>query len=318
MSLLAFEAAARHLSFTRAALELSLTPTAVSHQIKNLEELLGASLFSRNNNKLSMTETAENYLRVVRDSILNLSFATDRAAEEKDERVLTVQCLETFAITRLMPHLRDFHRQHPQFSLRLRTGYSMQIANVREFDAAIMYGAGGWPGVVAYKLGIEEVFPVCSPLFLAKKPPLRRPEDLRTHTVVRTSSLLLRDEWPLWLEAAGISGIDFCEQVSCDHLAASIQAAIGGVGVVLGRSSVVSRELELGRLVEPFDIRATSPFAYYLVVPEHSSHTRKAQLFTKWMTNSLGAEDTRVPVPTVTRLERASPKQLAARSPFST
>jgi LysR family glycine cleavage system transcriptional activator len=289
-SLRAFEAAARHLSFTRAALELNLTPTAVSHQIKNLEELLSAKLFTRDNNKLSLTGTADHYLRVVRDAILELSFATDRAAEEQDEQVLTIQCLETFAITRLMPHLREFHKLHPQFSLRLRTEYSMQTSHVNEFDAAIWYGVGGWPGVSEYKLGVEEVFPVCSPQFLARKPPLRRPADLRTHTVVHTTSLLLRDEWPNWLEAAGISGLEFGEQLSCDHLAASIQAAIGGIGVVLGRSSVLSRELEVGRLVEPFDIRVTSPFAYYLVVPEHSSRTQKVQLFTNWMLSSLSAD----------------------------
>ena len=289
-SLRAFEAAARHLSFTRAALELNLTPTAVSHQIKNLEELINAKLFTRDNNKLTLTVTADHYLRVVRDAILELSFATDRAAEEQDEQVLTIQCLESFAITRLMPHLREFHQQHPQFSLRLRTGYSMQTSHVNEFDAAIWYGGGGWTGVSAYKLGVEEVFPVCSPQLLARKPPLRRPSDLGTHTVVQTSSLLLRDEWPNWLEAAGVTGLEFGEQLSCDHLAASIQAAIGGIGVVLGRSSVVSRELETGRLVEPFDIRVTSPFAYYLVVPEHSSRTQKVQLFTTWMLSSLSAD----------------------------
>jgi LysR family glycine cleavage system transcriptional activator len=316
MSLRAFEAAARHLSFTRAALELNLTPTAVSHQIKNLEELLGAKLFARNNNTLSLTETANNYLRVVREAILDLSFATDRVAEEKDERILTVQCLETFAITRLMPHLRDFHQRHPQFSLRLRTGHSMQTTHLHEFDAAIWYGAGGWAGVTAYKLGVEEVFPVCSPHFLTKKPPLRRPSDLRTHTVVRTTSLLLRDEWPLWLEAAGISGIEFGEQLSCDHLAASIQAAIGGVGVVLGRSSVVSRELEVGRLVEPFDIRVTSPFAYYLVVPEHSSQTQKVQLFTTWLTRSLAADSDDDGAVT-SRAQRSPTRLVAARSTFS-
>lgn len=315
-SLRAFEAAARHLSFTRAALELNLTPTAVSHQIKNLEELLSAKLFNRDNNKLSLTETAENYLRVVRDAILELSFATDRAAEEQDEQVLTIQCLEAFAIARLMPHLRDFHQQYPRYSLRLRTGHSMQTTHVHEFDAAIWYGVGDWPGVTAYKLGVEEVFPVCSQKFLARKPPLRHPTDLSSHTVVHTSSLLLRDEWPNWLEAADVSGIEFGEQLSCDHLAASIQAAIEGVGVVLGRSSVVSRELELGRLVEPFDIRVTSPFAYYLVVPEHSSRTQKVQLFTNWTVSRLSTVSD-VNGSIASRAQHLSPRMLATRSIFA-
>jgi LysR family glycine cleavage system transcriptional activator len=288
-SLRAFEAAARHLSFTRAALELSLTPTAISHQIRNLESLLSVRLFNRHNNALSLTATGDNYLRVVREAILQLAAATDRAAEEKDERVLAIECLETFAVTRLMPHLLAFHREHPQFSLRLRTGHTMRTANVHEFDAAIWYGSGCWPGVTTHPLGVEALFPVCSPQYLLRRPRLRRAEDLRAHTVVRTSAMLLRDEWPLWLETAGLADLEFAEQVSCDHLATSVQAAIDGLGVVLGRSSVVERELRSGRLVEPFDVRATSPFAYHLVLPDHSAQTRKVQLFTAWMTRSLAS-----------------------------
>lgn len=286
-SLRAFEAAARHLSFTRAALELSLTPTAVSHRIKNLEELLGARLFVRNNNTLALTASAENYLRVVRDAILDLSFATDRVAEEKDERILTLQCLETFAIKRLLPRLRSFHRQHPEFSLRLRTGHSLEATPLHQFDAAIWHGAGPWPGTVAHKLGVEQVFPVCSPRLLACTIPLRQPEDLRMHTAIRTTSLVLRDEWPLWLEAAGHSGIEFAEELSCNYLATSMNAAEEGLGVLLGRTSIVEQDLAAGRLVEPFDIRIPSAFAYHLVVPEHSARTEKVQLFANWLLNSL-------------------------------
>ncbi|MFG1369863.1 transcriptional regulator GcvA [Xanthobacter tagetidis] len=287
MSLRAFEAAARHLSFTRAGVELNLTPTAISHQIRNLEETLGARLFIRNNNALTLTRTAEAYLSSVRSAIVEISSATNRAADNSDERVLTVQCLGTFAIKRLLPHLHDFRTLYPSISLRLRTTQWFENAANYDFDVAIWHGAGDWAGVSVDKLGTEEVFPVCSPRLFARGPRLREPADLADHTVIRTSSLILRDEWPFWLEAADVPGLEFQSEIACDYMITSLHAAIDGLGVILGRSGVVGPDLESGRLVEPFGLRARSTFSYYLVTPHANAGVNKVATFRGWLLERL-------------------------------
>jgi LysR family transcriptional regulator, glycine cleavage system transcriptional activator len=287
ISLRAFEAAARHLSFTRAAVELNLTQTAISHQIKNLEDMLGVKLFVRAANAISLTDAATTYLRAVRSAIVDITAATDRAAEHSDEHVLTVQCLGTFAIKRLLTHLHDFRTRYPSISLRLRTIQSFENTLQHDFDVAIWHGAGDWIGVTADKLGDEEVFPVCSPRLLEDGPPLNRPEDLKAHTIIRASSLILRDEWPFWIETAGLRDVKFNSEITCDYMITSLQAAIDGLGIILGRSGVVGPDLAAGRLIEPFSVRAKSTFGYYVVSPTSSAQLRKVQIFKKWLMQRL-------------------------------
>jgi LysR family transcriptional regulator, glycine cleavage system transcriptional activator len=283
MSLRAFEAAARHLSFTRAAIELNLTQTAISHQIKNLEDLLRVKLFVRNANMIALTEAGELYLRSVRSAIMEISAATDRATDQSDENMLTVQCLGLFAVKRLLPHLHDFRAQHPAISLKLRTIQTFENNFHHDFDVAIWHGSGDWAGMTAEKLAEEEVFPVCSPGLLADGPPLKVPQDLERHTIIRTTSTILRDEWPFWLETAKTNEMQFRSEITCDYMITSLQAAIDGLGVTLGRSGVVGPDLAAGRLVEPFSIRARSMFAYHVVWPARSSDQRKVQVFKNWL-----------------------------------
>lgn len=288
MNLRAFEAAARHLSFTRAAIELNLTQTAISHQIKNLEDLLQVKLFVRSANMVALTEVGETYLRSVRAAILEISAATDRATDQSDENVLTVQCLGLFAIKRLLPHLHDFRAQYPTITLKLRTIQSFENNLRHDFDVAIWHGAGDWMGMTAERLAEEEVFPVCSPRILERGPSLNVPEDLGGHTIIRTSSTILRDEWPFWLETARTGELTFQSEITCDYMITSLQAAIDGLGVTLGRSGVVGPDLLAGRLIEPFSIRARSMFSYYVVWPARSSEQRKVQLFKNWLVKRVG------------------------------
>jgi LysR family transcriptional regulator, glycine cleavage system transcriptional activator len=288
MSLRAFEAAARHLSFTRAAIELNLTQTAISHQIKNLEDLLQVKLFVRNANMIALTEVGGVYLRSVRIAILEISAATDRATDRSDENMLTVQCLGLFAIKRLLPHLHDFRAQHPSIALKLHTIQSFENNFHHDFDIAIWHGAGDWMGMTAEKLADEEVFPVCSPRMLAVGPALKLAEDLQNHTIIRTSSAILRDEWPFWLETAEMSEMTFKSEITCDYMITSLQAAIDGLGITLGRSGVVGPDLAAGRLIEPFSIRARSMFSYHVVWPARSSEQRKVQLFKNWLVKRVG------------------------------
>lgn len=288
MSLRAFEAASRHLSFTQAAVELNLTPTAISHQIKNLEQLIGTRLFIRDNNNLSLTKAAKAFQDPVRASIITISSAIDRAAENSDDKTLTVQCLGTFAVKRLIPKAQEFKRRHPSIKLILRTMQTFEPKLHQEFDVAIWHGPGGWDGLSATKLEEEEVFPVCSPLLLEGRSPIESPEDLANLPVIRTQSLILRDEWPFWLDSVGARDLEFQNEIACDYLITSLQAAVDGLGVMIGRSGIVSKDLETGKLIEPFEVRRKSKFGYYLVVPSQSEDLEKVKLFRSWLLEEFG------------------------------
>lgn len=287
MSLIVFEAAARHLSFTRAAIELNLTQAAISHQIRNIEELVGTKLFERNGNSLALSQAAAEYLDTVRTALAQISAATDRVSEINDQSVLKIQCLGTFAIKRLLPKLPLFTARHPEISIRLTTVQSFQVFMPHSFDIAVWHGTGGWPNVQADKLGSEEIFPVCSTERL-QRTGLKEPSDLHGETIIRTLSPILADEWPFWLNHAGLTELKPSSEFTCDFLVTSMQAAADGLGVALGRSSVVSEDLRSGRLVEPFSMRAPSETAYYLVVPFAAASSGKAQLFRRWFLDAVG------------------------------
>lgn len=287
MSLRAFESAARHQSFTRAAAELNLTQTAISHQIKNLEELLRTPLFIRKRNMIRLTEAGHKYLDSVRAAISQIRAATDRITDANRGNVLNVSCLTAFAVKCLIPNLKDFRKRHPDIQLRIGTVVSFELLQHHDYDVAIRYGTGEWRGFVAEKIADEEVFPVCSPRLLKSVHKLRRPEDLRHHTVIRTSSFALIDEWPMWLELAGAPDVKFPDEIACDLLFPSIQAAVDGLGVVMGRTAVVSADLSSGLLVEPFSIRLKSAGGYHVVSPVEQADKPMVRVFRDWVMTRL-------------------------------
>ena len=281
MGLRAFEAVARQLSFTRAAVELNLSQTAVSHQIRNLETMLGGKLFTRDRKGVSLTEMAVSYLPVVHTTLATLHAATDLVTNRNSENVLTVQCLGTFAVKRLLPILHTFQAAHPMTTLRLNTVQAFGGLLPHDFDLAVWHGNGHWPGVVSKKLEDEAVFPVCSPCLLRRREKLDLRE-LGHHTIIRTSSPILQDEWPFWLDAAGLRLTDLRLVLNSDYLVTSMQAAVDGLGIALGRSSVVGADLANGNLVEPFTIRVRSNFAYHLVMPNRVASLPKVETFRDW------------------------------------
>ncbi|RUM96307.1 transcriptional regulator GcvA [Pseudaminobacter arsenicus] len=289
-SLRAFEATARHLSFTRAATELNLTQSAISHQIKKLEELVGTPLFARDHNEITLTEAGTDYLASARAALTEIQIATDRAIDRQRGDILTIACLGTFALKALFPNLSDFMKKHPDIGLRIRTivPYALDAISVQDYDVAIQYGVkNDWPDLEADKIAEEELFPVCSPALLAGGA-LQNPADLRNHTVIRTASpLILRDDWPLWLERAGIAGTTFAGEINCDLLYPSYQAAIEGLGIAMGRSAVVKSDLIAGRLVEPFSIRLQSSLGYHIVMAPQRVKLRKVRLFRRWALSKL-------------------------------
>ena len=279
----AFEAAARHLSFTLAASELNVTQTAISHQIRRLEEELGIRLFIRQNRALALTPEARDYLPGVRAAFNDLRLATDRLLRRDDDKVLTLSTLASLAAKWLLPRLTDFQEQHPGIDVRITTSTSLVDFQRDNVDAAIRYGRGQWTGLRADWLMADELFPVCSPSLLRGDKPLQRPEDLRNHPLLHTSNAN-SDDWRLWLTAAGLPA-DIAKQpgITFDMIFMTIQAAIDGIGVAMGRTSYVQDDIAKGRLVVPFKIALPADAGFYLVAPEGRREAPKLAAFRQWI-----------------------------------
>lgn len=277
----AFEAAARHLSFTLAASELNVTQTAISHQIRRLEEELGIRLFIRQNRALALTPEARDYLPGVRAAFNDLRLATDRLLRKDDDKVLTVSTIASLAAKWLLPRLTDFQESHPGIDVRITTSTSLVDFQRDNVDAAIRYGRGQWPGVRAEWLMADELFPVCSPSLLRGDKPLRQPEDLKDHVLLHTNN---GDDWRLWLTAAGLpTGISRQPGITFDMTFVTVQAAIDGMGVAMGRTSYVQDDIAKGRLVVPFKIALPADAGFYLVSPEGRREAPKLAAFRQWM-----------------------------------
>ena len=279
----AFEAAARHLSFTLAATELNVTQTAISHQIRRLEEELGIRLFIRQNRALALTPEARDYLPGVRAAFNDLRLATDRLLRKDDDKVLTVSTLASLAAKWLLPRLTDFQEQHPGIDVRITTSTSLVDFQRDNVDAAIRYGRGQWAGLRADWLMADELFPVCSPSLLRGDKPLRQPEDLKGYPLLHTSNAN-SDDWRLWLTAAGLPA-DIARQpgITFDMIFMTIQAAIDGIGVAMGRTSYVQDDIAKGRLVVPFKVALPADAGFYLVAPEGRREAPKLAAFRHWM-----------------------------------
>src|SRR5881227_3133276 len=279
----AFEAAARHLSFTQAASELNVTQTAISHQIRRLEEELGIRLFVRQNRALALTAQARDYLPGVRAAFNDLRLATDRVLRKDNDHVLTVSTLASLAAKWLLPRLSAFQEAHPDIDVHITTSASLVDFKSGDVDAAIRYGRGNWPGLRADWLMADQLFPVCSPALLTGKKPLRRPEDLADHVLLHTSSGN-DDDWRLWLTAAGLP-TDLSKQpgLTFDMVFMTVQAAIDGIGVAMGRTSYVRDDIEKGRLVVPFEITLPVDAGFYLVSPDGRADSPKLSAFRNWL-----------------------------------
>jgi len=198
----AFEAAARHLSFTRAAADLNVTQTAISHQIRRLEEQLGLTLFIRRNRTLELTREALDYLPSIRSAFADLHRATAKLRRNDREGRLTVSTTASLATKWLISRVAAFQDANPGIEVRISTSTHLVDFQREEVDIAVRYGHGIWPGLRADWLMAEHIFPVCSPDLLNDARPLRTPEDLAHHTLLHTT--VSREDWQLWLTAAEI------------------------------------------------------------------------------------------------------------------
>lgn len=279
----AFEAAARHLSFTKAAEELNVTQTAISHQIKRLEEELGLRLFIRQNRALALTNEGREYLPGIRAAFQDLRLATERLKRRENENVLIVSTLTSLAAKWLVPRLSKFQELHASIDVRVTTSTALVDFARDGVDVGIRYGLGQWPGLRSDWLMADELFPVCNPALLESDRPLRNVDDLADHTLLHTSDAY-EDDWRLWLTAAGKPvNLSRHPGLTFDLIFMTVQAAIDGLGVAMGRTAYVEADIAKGRLVVPFDLVIPSEAGFYLVCPQANSDQPKITAFRNWL-----------------------------------
>lgn len=282
-ALRAFEASARHLSFTRAAIELCVTQAAVSHQVKSLETQLNVTLFKRLPRGLMLTSEGETLLPVVRDSFDRIAQTLSQFEGGHYREVLTVGAVGTFAVGWLLPRLSEFQARYPFIDLRLSTHNNRVDVAAEGLDYAIRFGAGAWHGTDACELLAAPLTVLCVPL-LAEQ--LHAPQDLLKHTLLRSYRT---DEWNLWFQAAGLPADTLVPRsIVFDSSLAMMEAALQGIGVALAPAMMFSRQLESDVIRQPFDV-GISTGSYWLTRLQSRAETPAMLAFKRWMCESVNA-----------------------------
>lgn len=293
-----FESAARHLSLKRAAQELSVTPAAISHQIKLLETYLGVQLFRRLNRGLELTPAGRAGVPLLSAGFDTLAQAVTAMRPQPDNGQLTISAAPSFATRWLVPRLHRFFSAHPEIDVRV----SARLRRVREGDSdveratlenwlaesdvAILYGRGGYAGYRTDKLFTPSITPICSPKLAAGDQPLRRPQDLVHHTLVHDDTGVLYDGvafWDVWLKAAGVAGVETGRGSHFSHAVLAIEAAADGLGVAATIPLLAASELASGRLVMPFELLVPLKSAYYAVSNDTAGQRPAVAAFHDWL-----------------------------------
>ena len=285
-ALRAFEAAARHLSFTKAAEELHVTQAAVSHHIKALEQDLGLPLFRRFNRRLALTDAGQQYLPPLRDAFDLMLAATRRIRAGDQSGQLKITTLSSFATKWLIPRLPRFREFQPDIDPMISTSYRLVDFRSEEFDVAIRLGRGNYPGLHVVRLMDDRAFPVCSPRLTKGPRALREPADLKHHVLLHDSRVAQDSDapnWRNWLKAAGVTEVAPDRGPAYSDTALSLQAAIAGNGVALGRRSLVIDDIKTGHLIQPFGPELRTRFSWYLVCSPVAAEQHKVRAFREWL-----------------------------------
>jgi LysR family glycine cleavage system transcriptional activator len=306
----AFEAAARHRSFKRAAEELFVTPTAVSHQIKSLEDALGVQLFHRLTRALALTAEGKAILPKVSEGLECLAAAVEQTRDPRKVGILSVTAPPTFAARWLVPRLRAFNGAHPEVQLHLSSSFktidgadrsaAFPIDAIDTHDGAtgiaVCFGLGHYPGCRVDPIFAVDYFPVCSPSLLKSKRPLRMPQDLRWHVLIHDDTIpdeAQRPTWEEWLRAAGLEGVNPHHGPRFSDVSLALEAARDGQGVALAMEPLARAEIAAGRLVIPFEMPLRARFAFYLVVPAAIAERPAVTAFREWLLEEASKEPIR-------------------------
>ncbi len=293
-ALRAFEAAGRHLSFSKAAEELHVTPAAVGHQVKALEHDLGAVLFERLNRALLLTPAGQSLLPGLSEVFYRVTEVVETFRRRDANRPLTVSMPPSFGAAWLVPRLERFRDRHPDIDVRLDVDNRIVDLIHDDVDVGLRYGLGDYPGMRVDCLLSEEVFPVCSARLLEGEHPLRELADLRWHSLLHVDGFVQDDYWPdwsMWLRSAGMSGMEVRRGLHFNQTSLALQAAVRGQGVALGSRVLAGNDLAEGWLVRPFAHGTRMSFAYYMVCPEALADEPRIAAFREWIIEEAAAAE---------------------------
>lgn len=288
-ALRAFVSVARTQSVVAAANELFVTPSAVSHQLKRLEEELEVALFVRSGKALALTPEGQTYFEQLREVFDRIEVATAKVRHKKEDRVVTVTTVPVFAIKWLVKRLADFHTQNPDIEVRLGTAYKTYDLNVSGHDLGIRWGSGNWPGAHSVKLMSDVVQPVCSPAFLAANGAMASENVALSRKLIHMGAS--RDDWRLWFNLNGWTFSESPVAMYFSEPTSAIQAAIDSLGVVLGPHALVEDDLKNGRLVPAHPRTILLHEAYYMVFPAKIGLSKAATAFADWVRASCADYD---------------------------
>ncbi len=292
-ALRAFEAAGRRASMSAAADELAVTPAAVSHQIKTLEDYFGIALFHRAVRSIRLTDRGAALLPYLSEGLDLWAEGCRKLQALDDNAPLVISSAPVFAGKWLVRRLTDFNSHYPDITVRLDGNLSIADFTTDGVDAAIRFGTGPYPGLHSDPLVNEDVAPICSPALMEGAHPLRTPEDLAHHTLIHVdwyAAAGTQPDWTMWLRTAGVDGVDGTKGpvVTSDSLA--VEAAMDGGGVVLVSEFLVRQDLDRGRLVKPFDLVLPSSHWYWFVCPPEHLERPKVRAFRDWLVEAVGNE----------------------------
>jgi LysR family glycine cleavage system transcriptional activator len=258
-----------------------VTASAISHQIKSLEEFLGLSLFRRTKRKVELTPIGEQYLIAIKHALDEIEVATQRITANPETDVVTISVAPNFLTRWLMPRMSRFQERFPDVELQITASTGLIDFNKANTDMAIYFGHGDWHDIEVHFLRSVFLVPVCSPYLLKNVESLREPKDLKKHTLIHVGKRLY--EWPEWLQLAGVEYAGFSRglQLSSSQLATA--AAQEGLGVALADSTLTSREIREGKLIMPFDIMLDTHKSFYLVYQKHRLLSYGMQAFKEWV-----------------------------------
>jgi len=295
-ALRAFEAAARHMSFSKAAEELNVTPAAISQQIRALEDIAGVKLFRRLTRALLLTDAGRIALPAMTEGLDLLAEGYTAMRRQEEAGLLTVSVAPSLGAKWLVPRLEGFRTLYPQFDIRIDATDRLADFQRGDVDVALRYGDGNYDGMDVRCLMSELAAPVCSPSLLTGIHPLRSPEDLRHHTLLHSQWRMqhpFAPNWRMWLKASGLTDIDpeHGPRFSEDNLVA--QAAIAGQGVALVGQAVAAADLRAGLLVHPFGAPSDKhqSYSYYVVYPKEDATRPKVRAFTEWVLQEAKTSD---------------------------
>ena len=292
-ALRAFDAAARHMSFKLAADDLSVTPAAISQQIRSLEDFLGVELFRRTNRALILTEAAQLSLLPLKEGFERLEAAVDILTESKSSTVLKVSVSPSFASKWLVPRLASYYARRPDAIVKISATMQVTDFQADDMDIAIRYGLGNYEGLHSEEILRETIFPVCAPTLLEGK--AATPCAVVEHTLIHDDSTVEDQSamnWAMWLKAAGVDVPDGMPALHFNTHALAIEAAVAGRGIALARSAIAAEDIKAGRLIKPFGEEVPINFAHHIVCPKEKLKSERVQDFIEWMWEEVEKTDT--------------------------